>query len=446
MVENKKEVAEKALELILQKGCGNARVTLNVNTQSSYAVRNDKLDRLYMANNLSLYLQLFVEGKYGAYSTNRTDKEELDRFINHAIETTKLLAPDPYRSLPDPSLYFKGEQADLKQYDTGIKKIKPTLKRNIAFNCANEILKKDNRIISVNCEYSDLDEFLHIIDSNGFSGSMKQTLFSLSSECSVKGNGDSRPEGWWYENSLFFKDLKKDGVGHKSYERAISRLNPKKLKSGIYNMVLENTISSRMIAPIVSALNGAAIQQNNSFLKGKLGERVFSNRFQLIDTPHLEGAYGARFFDSEGIATKKMNIIENGIINYYFINTYYSAKLSTPSTIEGPSVPTCKFACSPDTPVSERLLNDLLENCENGILVTGFNGGNSNSSTGDFSFGIQGFYFENGELLFPIKEMNVTGNLITLWNNLIDAGTDPRKTGRWLIPSLAFESVNFNGI
>ena len=79
------------------------------------------------------------------------------------------------------------------------------------------------------------------------------------------------------------------------------------------------------------------------------------------------------------------------------------------------------------------------------IFVTGFNGGNTNSSTGDFSFGVQGFYYENGVILHPIKEMNVTGNIVSLLNNLIFTGDDPRKSSRWLIPTLAFESVNFSG-
>ena len=211
-------------------------------------------------------------------------------------------------------------------------------------------------------------------------------------------------------------------------------------------MVLENTVSSRVVAPIISALNGAALQQNNSFLRGKLGERLFSPNFQLFDTPHLYGAYGSRYFDGEGIATKPMNIIENGVVKSYYINTYFSRKLEMPVTIEGPSVPSCKYTGSPDSEKESTSLEDILKKCNNGIVVTGFNGGNSNSSTGDFSFGVQGFYFENGVITHPIKEMNVTGNIITLWNNIVNTGTDPRESGRWLIPTLAFESVNFSGI
>ena len=440
------DLAEKSLEIALRNGCNSARVTFSANNQSSYSVRNDKLDRLQQANGSSLYLQLYVDGKYGSYSTNRTEEDDLKLFIGNAVEATRLISEDPFRALPDRSLCYRGEFPDLGQFDSTIETITPEDKSRIAYECAAEIYQTDKRIVSVNCEYGDSDEFMHIVDSNGFKGSSRQSLFTLSAECSVKGSGDSRPEGWWYESSLIFDKFNVKGVGKKAFERAVSRLNPKKLKSGLYTMVLENTVSSRVIAPVISALNGAAIQQNNSFLKEKLGKKVFSSKFQLIDRPHLYGAAGSRLFDGEGIATRDMNIIENGVVNSFFINTYFSRKLNMPVTIEGPSVPTCKFA---DSPVTEREiinLNDILVKCRKGILVTGFNGGNSNTSTGDFSYGVQGFYFENGVILHPIKEMNVTGNIISLWNSIVEAGTDPRPTSRWLIPTLAFESVNFSGI
>lgn len=446
MEEKQKEIALKALEIALKQGCSQARIALNSNSQSSYRVRDNKMDRILQAKGSSLYIQLFNQGKYGSFSTNRIQESELEKFIKNGAQATLLLTPDNYRSLPNKNLYYNQENQDLGQYDKKIESLEPQDKSKIAFDCAAEIYNSDSRIISVNSEYGDIDDYVYIVDSQGFEGESKQTSFSLSCECSVKAEGDTRPEGWWYENSLFFDTLRKQEVGNQAFNRAVSMINPRKLKSGKYNMVLENTICSRVVAPIISALSGAAIQQNNSFLKGKLGKKVFQDTFQLYDTPHLKGAFGSRYFDGEGIATKPMSIIESGVVNTYFINTYYSKKLNIPVTIEGPSVPTCKYATSINDNIASKGLDQILKECGTGILVTGFNGGNSNSSTGDYSFGIQGFYFENGIILYPVKEMNITGNLITLWNNFIAAGTDPRGTGRWLIPTLAFESVNLSGI
>ncbi|MDD2584994.1 MAG: TldD/PmbA family protein [Bacteroidales bacterium] len=446
MEQQEKEIAHKALEIALKQGCSQVRITLNSNTQSSYRVRDNNIDRIQQAKGSSLYIQLFNKGKYGSFSTNRTQESELENFIKNGAQATLLLTPDSYRSLPDKKLYYTGKKKNLNQYDKTVKSIDPSVKRKIAFEAATEIFNSDSRIISVNSEYGDLDDYVYIVDSQGFEGESKQSSFSLSCECSVKGERGSRPEGWWYETSLYFDSLVKKGVGKKAYNRAISMISPKKLKSGKYNMVLENNVSSRVVAPIISALNGASIQQNNSFLKGKIGEKVFNPNFQLSDSPHLLASFGSRYFDSEGIATKPMNIIEGGVVNTYFINTYYSKKLNIPVTIEGPSVPTCKYSLEPNTIVPNKDQAQILKECGTGVLVTGFNGGNSNSSTGDYSFGVEGFYFENGIILYPVKEMNITGNLITLWNNFVAAGTDPRGTSRWLIPTLAFEAVNFSGI
>jgi len=445
MFKNLKEVAQRALEIAMKEGCRDVRVGSDMLIQSSFSVRNDNLDRLHQSTGSSLYLQLYVDGRYGYYSTNRTEERELNAFIKNAVEATRLISFDPDRVLPSKDLYFKGKEFDLKQFDNSYDSVSPEVKKEIAFACAAEMFGKDKRVVSVNCEYGDSLEYYYMADTGGFEGEMKQTLFTISSECSVKDRGDARPEAWWYESSLMFDSLTREGTGRTAMERALSRLNPKKMKSGKYNMVIENTVASRVISPIISALNGSAIQQKNSFLEGKLGSRLFPESLYFTDRPHIIGAEGSRFYDGEGIATKNINIIDAGVVNTYFINTYNSRKLGMPVTIEGPSVLSCSLGENFPSGSPVNGVNEILNIMERGILVTGFNGGNTNSSSGDFSFGVQGFYFENGKVLHPIKEMNVTGNIISLWNSVAEIGDDPRNTSRWLIPTLAFESVNFNG-
>lgn len=440
-----KETARFALELSIKYGCRESRIITDINTQSSYTVRDDKLDRLNRSTGSSLFVQLYVDDKFGNYSSNRTEPKELENFIKNAVTATRLIAADPFRSLPPKELYYTGGKPDLKQCDNSFDKISEKEKSGIAFDCASEMYGKDKRILSVNSEYGDTLDYTYMIDSQGFEGESEETLFTISAECSVKDKGDSRPESWWYESSILFEELKTRGCGEKAMTRALARLQPKKMKSGKYSMVIENTVSGRIISPVLSALNGSAIQQNNSFLKDKLNTRVFPEDFYLTDKPHTIGAIGSRYFDGEGIATKEMNIIEAGVINCFFINSYYSKKLKMPITIEGPSRLICREKGDCDTFSGKKDLDFILKKTGKGIFVTGFNGGNTNSSTGDFSFGVQGFFFENGVIQHPIKEMNITGNIISLLNSLIFTGDDPRESSRWQIPTLAFESVNFSG-
>ena len=192
-------------------------------------------------------------------------------------------------------------------------------------------------------------------------------------------------------------------------------------------------------------MNGSNIQQQNSFLINKKGEKVFSEKFTLLDNPHWEGMSGSRYFDGDGIATKPMDIIRNGVVESYYINTYAANKMGVAPTVESASVPHFSLDAFPE---ELRNLNhkDMMKIMGKGILVTGFNGGNCNGLTGDYSYGIEGFYFENGEILFPVREMNISGNIVSLWSNLAMVGNDARKCTRWIIPSLAFENVDFTGV
>ena len=443
--QTEKELAREALEISLKNGARQARVTLNIGTQNAFAVLDGKLDRLHMANDRSLYIQLYTEGRYGVFSTNRMERGELEYFIKQSLNATKLLAEDKCRTLPDKSLYYKGCGDDLGQFDPAILTVGPDKKKEYAFNAYNEIEGKSKLLISANSEYGDYIDYQYIIDSQGFEGESLQSGFTISAECSVKGKSDARPEAWWYDSSMLLEDFTPQGCGTKALERALAKLSPRKVKSGKYRMIVENSCASRLLSPIISALNGDSIQQQNSFLLNKLGKRVFPEHFNLIDTPHVKGMAGSRYFDAEGIATKDISIIGSGIVNTYFINTYYANKMGVQPTIEGPSVPSFSQE-GYDKEYQNLSLEQMIKIIGNGIFVTGFNGGNCNGTTGDFSYGVEGFLIKNGELAHPIREMNITGNMITLWNSLLFSGNDARKCTRWLIPSLAFENTDFTGI
>ena len=440
-----KETAKFALKAALANGAQNARISLNMGVQNAFAVLDGKLDRLHMANDRSLYIQLYAKGRYGAFSTNRIDRGELEHFIKEAIAATTLLAEDNCRTLPDPSLYYKGENNDLGQFDPTFLELDSKVKKETAFKVYEEIEGKSKKVVSANSEYGDYLDYQYMIDSQGFEGESLLSGFTVSAECSVKGRGDARPEAWWYENSLKFNELTIGGCGTKALERALAKLQPKKLKSGKYRMIVENVCSSRLISPIITALGGENIQQKNSFLVDKLGQKVFAGHMNLIDTPHAYGMSGSRYFDGEGIATKDMAIIENGVIKTCFINTYYANKMGTSATVEGPSVP--RFSSASYKEEYRNLsLEEMIKEIGSGILVTGFNGGNCNTTTGDFSYGIEGFLISDGIIAHPIREMNITGNIITLWNNMLFTGNDARSATRWQIPSIAFDNVDFTGL
>lgn len=436
--DSNKKLAQWAMDYALKNGCQAARVSISSGSNTTFQLRDAKMDKLQQATESGLSLTLYVDGRYGNYSTNRLDKKELEAFIKNGIDATRYLAKDEARVLPDPSLYYKGGKPDLQLYDSKLNSINPDDKVALALKATEEILGKDERIISVESSYNDGESFSYRLASNGFEGETKSSYFSLSAGVSARGDGEARPSDGWWESSMYFDKLITDDLGRKALQRVLNKLGQKKVKSGKYTMVIDPLNSSQVISPMLNALYGSGLQQKNSFLLDKLGQKVASDKFTLIDDPHIIQARGARYFDGEGIATEKRTVFDKGVLNTYFIDTYISKKMNIPQTISGPSL----LILEP----GKRNMEQMIADVDNGILVTGFNGGNSNSSTGDFSYGIEGFLIEKGKLTTPVSEMNVTGNMITLWNSFREAGNDARLTSSWRIPSLVFENVDFSGI
>ena len=232
--------------------------------------------------------------------------------------------------------------------------------------------------------------------------------------------------------------MKTGGIGARALQRVLRKLGQKKVASGNYTMVVDTLVAGNLFSPMLGAIYGSALQQRNSFLLDKLDTKVASDLFTLRDEPHTVGANGSRYFDSEGVATAPRAVFDRGVLKTYYIDTYNARKMDVEPTISSPS----RLVLTPGT----KDLDGLVADVQRGILVTGFNGGNSNSSTGDFSYGIEGFLIEDGKLTQPVNEMNVTGNMLTLWQSLVAVGNDPQPIRSWQIPSLVFEGVSFSGL
>ncbi len=435
--QEKYNLAKWAMNHALENGAQQASVIISNNRSSSVEVRDEKIDKLEQAIQSNLSVRLYVDNKYSVHSTNRLKKDDLARFIEEAIAGTRYLSEDEFRTLPDPSLYFKGEQKDLKTLDTGFDNRDPQQKIDLAFQAEKEVLGKDERIISVSTSYYDgLNERL-MVTSNGFEGDTANSYYGLNAQVSVKG-GDARPESYWSESAIFYDKLEKKDIGKKALDRALQKIGQDKIASGKMKMIVENRQVGRIFSPLISALMGSAIQQRNSFLVDKKGEKVFSEKLTLTDDPFIMGGRSSRLFDNEGLATKKRPVFDKGVLKNYYIDTYYAKKLEMD--------PTSGSSTNLVFETGSKNLEQLVSTVDKGILVTGFNGGNCNGTTGDFSYGIEGFLVENGELVQPVSEMNITGNMKDLWSNIAELGNDVNRNSSWLVPSIVFEGVDFSGM
>ena len=439
-------LARAAMEHALENGAQKARVTLSKSVMELFGMLNGELDKVTHAMDRSLQISLFVDGRFGSFSSNRLEEEGLKAFILGAIDTVRTLEPDAARNLPDPARTVKDARTgqELGLYDPAYEGMTAERRRELAVKSAiwprKAELEQGFTLLSEEGEYTDNLFDSVVMDSNGLFARHTETSFEIGYEVTVEDREGNRYASYWWDSTPRLEALlpSLETCSEKAVLRAAAQIGPQAYAGGKYNVVVDSECASKFLTPVLNALGGYAVQQKNSFLLDKVGQRVFSERLTVLDSPRTPGETGSRLYDSEGVATEEFPIIDKGVVTRYFVNTYISGKTGMAPTIEDATRP----KVVPFGGCATR--DDLLRKMGSGILVTGFNGGNSNPATGNFSYGIEGFAFEDGRITHPVREMLVTGNFIDLWNRLVATADDARRCMSRIIPSLAFENIDCN--
>ena len=455
------DFVREALQMARRHGAQKARATLSQSEEDLVATLDGEVDRVTHCADRSLSLALFVDGRFGSYSTNKLEPAALEAFIAKAVEATRMVAPDPFRDLPDPVRCCRDALTgdELGLVDPAREAITPADRQRIALNasvlytsrggpkdvsggwlpCSEGTGRAEFEIISEEGEYSDSIYETVVMDTNGVCCVHRETSFDYGVEITIESGGE-KYSGYWWDASSDHKELDAPACGRRALERAVGQIGSAPVHSGRYTAVIDAEMASKVVSPLLRALSGYAIQQNSSFLMDSVGKQVFPEGLTLLDVPRIPGQTCSKYFDSEGVATVEAPVIERGVVREYFLNTYMAGKMQLEPTVEDATRP--KVLPWP-RPGLDR--DAILQACGSGILVTDFNGGNSNPVTGDFSYGIEGYLFEEGRIVRPVSGMLMTGNLLALWSRLLFAGDDARPCQTKLIPTLAFGEVDFSG-
>jgi PmbA protein len=421
-------------------GADECRVGMNSRRFVNISYRERKPETIKEATTRSFGIEIFVNGRYSSQSTSDLRQGALKDFISNAIARTKLLEEDPYRTLPDPKYYQGRASLDLGQLDPDYKKFSPEDRHNMVKAMEESCLTQaGEKVISVTAaEYDSHGEVL-MMASNGFEGSEEYTVFQAGASATVQDEGDRRPTGYNYVASVIKKTLPSpEEIGAEAARRTLDLLGGKKLKTETLPIIIENSEVPRVLDGFLEAMFGSNIQQKRSFLSDKKGEKIASGHFTLIDDPFVKSGLGSCLFDRDGLAAKKRTMIESGVLKEFYIDWYYSRKLGWEPTTGEPS--------NLIIPPGKRSVKEIMKDLGRGILITGFMGGNSNSTTGDASIGIFGKLFENGEPVQSVAEMNIAGNHLKFWNSLVEVANDPWVYSSWRTPSLIFKDVVVSGL
>ncbi len=434
------EIARFAADKAKQCGAKDARISASRSRDVSVEWRDGKLDRIQESTKRSLSVTLFVDGRYSVNGTSDLRPDEVAKYIENATAATRLLSPDVHRKLPDPARYQNMFTGDLGIYDAKVTRVaaEDRLSRARALEEAVRSLDKDHRIVSVTGSVSDYEYDSVCLNTNGLEATEQGTSTWMDATVSIKDGEDKRPMGGSYGGGTHMEDLPPiENIAADGLKRAVDQIGSKQVVTGEYEVVVENRAVPTLSRHLLAALAGSAVQQKRSFLEDKLEKKTASNLLTIVSDPFLKGGLASSAWDSEGMATSKLPVFEEGVLKTFFLDTYYASKLGVR--------PTTGSVANLVWTGGKRDAAEMIKRMKKGIFITSFLGGNSNDTTGDFSLGIKGFFVQNGAPIHPISEMNLAGNHLTFWNALKEIGSDPWLYSSNRAPSLRFEKVQCSG-
>jgi PmbA protein len=254
---------------------------------------------------------------------------------------------------------------------------------------------------------------------------------------------------YWYTSARHLSDLMDpETVGSIAAQRTLRRLGATQPTTASVPVIYENTVASRLLGSLAGAICGGSVYRQLSYLAGKLGERIASDKVSIRDDPHILRGASSREFDGEGLATRPLDVVTNGILDAYLLDTYSAKKLgmaSTRSASRGlgstPSASPSNFWMAPGNQSLEELIGDV----KNGVLITELMGFGTNTVTGDYSQGASGVWIENGKLTRPVNEMTVASTLQQMWCGIDGVANDLDRRKGLSAPSFRINQMTVGG-
>jgi PmbA protein len=388
-------------------------------------------------------LRVFVGRRQAVVSTNDV-KADVGALAERALAMARVAPEDPYAGLADPGALAR-DIPDLDLLDPDLPSVAVLEERAKRAEAAGLAVKGVTK--SGGASASAGIGGMVLVTSNGFRGSYLNSGQSVSMTA-IAGEGTGMERDYDYSSALHGADLDAaEKVGRTAGERTVERLNPRKVETKRVPVVFDRRVAGSLVGHLAGAINGASIARKTSFLKDKLGERLFKSGIAVVDDPRRKRGLRSRPFDAEGVVTRSLAVVEDGVLKSWFLDCATARELglattghaqrgvsSTPSP--GPS--NLHLTAGADSP--ESLIADVAD----GFYVTDLIGMGVNQVTGDYSRGASGFWIENGKRSYPVSEVTIAGNLVDIFRELTPASDLEFRFGT-NAPTLRIEGLTVAG-
>ena len=409
-----KSKASYCLDLAKKLGATDASVTVGNSISESVSFRNRVLDESNRSDSLAISIETYIGKKRSSISSSNLLDENLKTLISKCFETTKITPEDEFNSLPDKDL-LAGEIKNLNLYDESHLE---NDKKIDYLRELEEVASIDKKIVNTESGFTENKSNFILANSDGFCNGYRSSSFSASC-VTVAKDENSMERDYEFTSKCHLNDIiDPKNLGKIAAEQTIKKLSPKKIGSDKINIIFDKRIAKGLLSSFASAISSSAIARGTSFLKDKIDQQIFSSSINIFDKPDLVKGMGSQCFDSEGVKSEALKLVERGFLKEYLVDTYNGKKLNLRSNGRSGGSTNLYFENG------QISFEELLKIHSRSLYITETIGHGTNLVTGDYSVGANGFLVENGELKYPVSEITIAGNFndmfksITLANDL----------------------------
>ena len=432
-----KACAGLALEAARDEGADAAEVDVAVDSGLSVTVRLGEVETVERQRDRSLGITLYFGQHKGNASTTELDADAIRGTARAAADIARYTAEDPYAGLaPAERMATRFPDLDLCHPWH----LSPEDAIDTATRCEAAARDADPRIVNSEGASVDTGHGLAVYaNTHGFMGVREGTRHDISCMV-VASDGKGMQRDYWYTMARAAGDL--EGavpVGREAARRALARLGAKSLSTRKARILFAPEVAKSLVAHLLGAISGRAQYMQASFLLGAAGSRIMPEWTQLVERPHLPRAAGSRAFDDEGVATAERAIIEAGTLAGYLLSSYSARRLGLETTANAGGI--SNLAVEPGGELPDAPLRAL----DTGLYVTELIGQGVNPVTGDYSRGAAGFWVEHGEIVHPVEEVTIAGNLKDMLGDIVTIGADTDTRGSIRTGSILVERMTIAG-
>ena len=437
------QLVDSALAHAKKLGATDAGAEASEGCGLSVSVRKGELENVERNRDKSLGITVYVGQRRGNASTSDFSEAAIRQTVQAAYDIARFTAEDPVAGLPDAAdIAQSHEQPDLDLFHPW--SIDSERATQLALACEAAALQTSRKITnSEGAGVSAQQSHFFSAHTRGFRGGYASSRHSMS-VAPIAGRGDKMQRDAWYTSMRHANDLASpEAVGRYAAERALSRLNARKISTRECPVLFESPLAAGLLGAYVQATSGGPLYRRSTFLLDSLGKQVFPKHIDLTEDPHLARGKGSAPFDDEGVRTTARKVVDAGKVGGYFLSSYSARKLDMETTGNAGGSHNLTLTSRLTQPGDD--LDVMLQRLGTGLFVIELMGQGVNAVTGDYSRGASGFWVENGRIAYPVEEITIAGNLTDMFLGLEALGADTYNYGAKTVGSILINRMKIAG-